>query len=47
VSLPIYPDLHLEDVDAVVGTIRLAHEHADQLAQELALTTPSSLSASG
>jgi FlaA1/EpsC-like NDP-sugar epimerase/dTDP-4-amino-4,6-dideoxygalactose transaminase len=32
VSLPLYPDLSAEDIEAVVGTIRLAHEHADDLA---------------
>jgi FlaA1/EpsC-like NDP-sugar epimerase/dTDP-4-amino-4,6-dideoxygalactose transaminase len=31
VSLPIYPDLTAADVDAVVGVIRLAHEHAAEL----------------
>ncbi|MFP5256361.1 MAG: aminotransferase class I/II-fold pyridoxal phosphate-dependent enzyme [Acidimicrobiia bacterium] len=36
VSLPIYPDLALTDVDHVVDTIRLAHEHAEAVSQELA-----------
>ena len=30
VSLPIYPDLSVDDVD-VVKVIRLSHEHADEL----------------
>jgi dTDP-4-amino-4,6-dideoxygalactose transaminase len=37
VSLPIYPDLSVDDVDAVVGVIRLAHEHADELTAELGM----------
>jgi dTDP-4-amino-4,6-dideoxygalactose transaminase/nucleoside-diphosphate-sugar epimerase len=32
VSLPIYPDLSVDDIDRVVGVIRLAHEHAAELA---------------
>ena len=35
VSLPIYPDLSVDDVDAVVEAIRLSHEHADELAATL------------
>jgi FlaA1/EpsC-like NDP-sugar epimerase/dTDP-4-amino-4,6-dideoxygalactose transaminase len=35
VSLPIYPDLSVDDVDAVVEVIRLSHEHADELATAL------------
>jgi dTDP-4-amino-4,6-dideoxygalactose transaminase len=31
-SLPIYPDLSADDVDTVVGVIRLAHEHTAELA---------------
>jgi FlaA1/EpsC-like NDP-sugar epimerase/dTDP-4-amino-4,6-dideoxygalactose transaminase len=36
VSLPIYPDLSFDDIDAVTGVIRLAHEHAEELAADLA-----------
>lgn len=36
VSLPLYPDLSDGDVDAVVGVIRAAHEHADELVARLA-----------
>ena len=43
VSLPIYPDLTSVDVNAVVGTIRLAHEHAEEIADELDLSGPSAL----
>lgn len=35
VSLPIYPALSFADVDAVVATIRLAHENADEVRREL------------
>jgi dTDP-4-amino-4,6-dideoxygalactose transaminase len=35
VSLPIYPDLSVDDVDAVVEVIRLSHEHADELVAAL------------
>jgi FlaA1/EpsC-like NDP-sugar epimerase/dTDP-4-amino-4,6-dideoxygalactose transaminase len=35
VSLPIYPDLSVEDVDRVVEVIRLSHEHADELVAAL------------
>lgn len=38
VSLPIYPDLSLADIDDVVGTIRLAHQHAEAVAHELRLS---------
>jgi dTDP-4-amino-4,6-dideoxygalactose transaminase len=41
VSLPIYADLTLEDVDVVLGTIWLAHAHAEQIADELELTSSS------
>jgi dTDP-4-amino-4,6-dideoxygalactose transaminase len=34
VSLPIYPDLSTGDVETVVGVIRQAHEHADELSGE-------------
>jgi dTDP-4-amino-4,6-dideoxygalactose transaminase len=37
VSLPIYPDLSFDDIDAVTRVIRLAHEHAEELAEELDL----------
>jgi dTDP-4-amino-4,6-dideoxygalactose transaminase len=37
VSLPIYPDLSDGDVDTVVDVIRLAHEHAEELAADLDL----------
>jgi FlaA1/EpsC-like NDP-sugar epimerase/dTDP-4-amino-4,6-dideoxygalactose transaminase len=37
VSLPIYPDLSFDDIDAVTRVIRLAHEHAEELAAELDL----------
>ena len=32
VSLPIYPDLADRDVELVTTTVRLAHEHAEELA---------------
>ncbi|HET6664979.1 MAG TPA: aminotransferase class I/II-fold pyridoxal phosphate-dependent enzyme, partial [Acidimicrobiales bacterium] len=38
VSLPIYPDLSVDDVNTVIGTIWLAHEHAEAVAAELDLT---------
>jgi FlaA1/EpsC-like NDP-sugar epimerase/dTDP-4-amino-4,6-dideoxygalactose transaminase len=37
ISLPIYPDMADDDVDVVVETIRLAHEHAEAVAAELAI----------
>jgi dTDP-4-amino-4,6-dideoxygalactose transaminase len=37
VSLPIYPDLSFDDVDAVTRVIRLAHEHAEEVTAELDL----------
>jgi FlaA1/EpsC-like NDP-sugar epimerase/dTDP-4-amino-4,6-dideoxygalactose transaminase len=37
VSLPIYPDLSVDDVNVVVKTIWLAHEHAAAVAAELDL----------
>ncbi|MGH9228292.1 MAG: aminotransferase class I/II-fold pyridoxal phosphate-dependent enzyme [Acidimicrobiales bacterium] len=37
VSLPIYPDLSFDDVDAVTRVIRLAHEQAEEVAAELDL----------
>lgn len=40
VSLPLYPDLAEGDVDNVVGVIRLAHEHAEQVVHEIDLTDP-------
>jgi FlaA1/EpsC-like NDP-sugar epimerase/dTDP-4-amino-4,6-dideoxygalactose transaminase len=39
VSLPIYPDLSFDDIDAVTRVIRLAHEHAEELAEELDLAS--------
>jgi FlaA1/EpsC-like NDP-sugar epimerase/dTDP-4-amino-4,6-dideoxygalactose transaminase len=38
VSLPIYPDLSVDDVNTVIRAIWLAHEHAEDLAAELDLT---------
>jgi FlaA1/EpsC-like NDP-sugar epimerase/dTDP-4-amino-4,6-dideoxygalactose transaminase len=38
VSLPIYPDLSIDDVNVVIKSIWLAHEHADAVAAELDLT---------
>ncbi len=38
VSLPIYPDLSVDDVNVVIKTIWLAHEHAEAVAAELDLT---------
>ena len=38
VSLPIYPDLSFDDVNVVIKTIWLAHEHAEAVAAELDLT---------
>jgi FlaA1/EpsC-like NDP-sugar epimerase/dTDP-4-amino-4,6-dideoxygalactose transaminase len=38
VSLPIYPDLSVDDVNIVIKTIWLAHEHARAVAAELDLT---------
>jgi FlaA1/EpsC-like NDP-sugar epimerase/dTDP-4-amino-4,6-dideoxygalactose transaminase len=38
VSLPIYPDLSVDDVNIVIKTIWLAHEHAEAVATELDLT---------
>ncbi|HZM32783.1 MAG TPA: aminotransferase class I/II-fold pyridoxal phosphate-dependent enzyme [Acidimicrobiales bacterium] len=35
VSLPLYPDLSLDDIDSVVEVIRLSHEHADELVSAL------------
>jgi FlaA1/EpsC-like NDP-sugar epimerase/dTDP-4-amino-4,6-dideoxygalactose transaminase len=37
VSLPIYPDLSDDDVNVVIKTIWLAHEHAEEVAAELDL----------
>jgi FlaA1/EpsC-like NDP-sugar epimerase/dTDP-4-amino-4,6-dideoxygalactose transaminase len=37
VSLPIYPDLSVDDVNVVIKTIWLAHEHAAAVAAELDL----------
>jgi dTDP-4-amino-4,6-dideoxygalactose transaminase len=37
VSLPIYPDLSIDDVNVVIKTIWLAHEHAEAVAAELDL----------
>ena len=37
VSLPIYPDLSIDDIDAVTWVIRLAHEQAEEVAAELDL----------
>jgi dTDP-4-amino-4,6-dideoxygalactose transaminase len=37
VSLPIYPDLSNDDVNVVIKTIWLAHEHAEAVATELDL----------
>jgi FlaA1/EpsC-like NDP-sugar epimerase/dTDP-4-amino-4,6-dideoxygalactose transaminase len=38
VSLPIYPDLSIDDVNVVIKAIWLAHEHAEAVAAELDLT---------
>jgi dTDP-4-amino-4,6-dideoxygalactose transaminase/nucleoside-diphosphate-sugar epimerase len=38
VSLPIYPDLSVDDVNVVIRAIWLAHEHAEAVAAELDLT---------
>ena len=38
VSLPIYPDLSVDDVNIVIRTIWLAHENAEAVAAELDLT---------
>jgi FlaA1/EpsC-like NDP-sugar epimerase/dTDP-4-amino-4,6-dideoxygalactose transaminase len=38
VSLPIYPDLSVDDINVVIKTIWLAHEHAEEVAAELDLT---------
>jgi FlaA1/EpsC-like NDP-sugar epimerase/dTDP-4-amino-4,6-dideoxygalactose transaminase len=38
VSLPIYPDLSIDDVNIVIKAIWLAHEHAEAVAAELDLT---------
>jgi FlaA1/EpsC-like NDP-sugar epimerase/dTDP-4-amino-4,6-dideoxygalactose transaminase len=38
VSLPIYPDLSVDDVNVVIRAIWLAHEHAEAVAVELDLT---------
>jgi FlaA1/EpsC-like NDP-sugar epimerase/dTDP-4-amino-4,6-dideoxygalactose transaminase len=38
VSLPIYPDLSVDDVNTVIRTVWLAHEHAEAIAAELDLT---------
>ena len=38
VSLPIYPDLSVDDVNVVIKTIWLAHQHAEAVAAELDLT---------
>jgi dTDP-4-amino-4,6-dideoxygalactose transaminase len=38
VSLPIYPDLSVDDVNIVIRTIWLAHEHAEAVAAELDLS---------
>ena len=35
VSLPLYPDLSVDDIDSVVEVIRLSHEHADELVAAL------------
>jgi FlaA1/EpsC-like NDP-sugar epimerase/dTDP-4-amino-4,6-dideoxygalactose transaminase len=39
VSLPIYPDLSIDDVNVVIKTIWLAHEHAEEVAAELDLAS--------
>jgi FlaA1/EpsC-like NDP-sugar epimerase/dTDP-4-amino-4,6-dideoxygalactose transaminase len=38
VSLPIYPDLSVDDINVVIKTIWLAHEHAEEVAAELDLS---------
>jgi dTDP-4-amino-4,6-dideoxygalactose transaminase len=38
VSLPIYPDLSVDDINVVIKTIWLAHEHAEEVAAELGLS---------